>query len=369
MTAKTVGALPELTFHPMLITDVFDVYRQAPSWLNTNEAKPGPSAYPHVTNSAQRNSVASFIALQDQPPNPGNAITVGIDTQAVAYQPAPFYGGTKVLELRSEHLNEENAQVLVTTLHRAISKFSWGFKASAARLLKTKFMVPVTTRDNGAFVVDWEGMSEVGRALLDQARLSATHVRRTQGAGDDALPELTFAPMFVVNDDATRQAGLFRAHKGKRLTKADRRPGRVPFVTGSRMNNSIRDYASAPPMFPGGWLTLIYNGDGGTGHAKYQPVPFSASDDVIVLEPHSPDASESALLMLVTILTHQCVSKFGFGYKLTLDRLTRQRVMVPVTTDESGDQVPDWEGMTAYGLALRVDVERAVIRDESAEAS
>ena len=137
--------------------------------------------------------------------------------------------------------------------------------------------------------------------------------------------ELTFAPVYVV-DIKGRQEGLFRAHKGRRLIAAHRKPGAVPFVGASRVNNSITDFADTPVLFPGGWVTLIYNGDGGTGHAKYQPAPFSASDDVIALEPITDLATQPALLLIASMLTHQCVPKFGFGYKLTLHRLGRQKI-------------------------------------------
>ena len=167
--------------------------------------------------------------------------------------------------------------------------------------------------------------------------------------------DLTFAPMYVVDIEGW-QRGLFHAHKGKRLTAAARRPGRTPFVGGSRMNNSITDFADTPVLFPGGWVTLIYNGDGGTGHAKYQPAPFSASDDVIALEPLSSEATEPALLLIASMLTHQCVPKFGFGYKLTLHRLDRQKIVVPVTTDVDRRQVIDWDGLTRLGEEMLTDV-------------
>lgn len=162
-------SLPDLRFEPMLITDVFDEYRQAPAWLNTNRVASGEPAFAHVTNSASGNSVSGFIAHQGFDPNPGNAITVGIDTQVVAYQLASFYGATKVYELRSPHLNEASAQILVSALKKSIEKFSWGHKASAGRLSKTRIMVPVTTDATGKKVVDWEGMSQYGRALRVRA--------------------------------------------------------------------------------------------------------------------------------------------------------------------------------------------------------
>ena len=181
-----------------------------------------------------------------------------------------------------------------------------------------------------------------------------------------AYDDLTFAPMYVVHV-AGHQAGLFRAHKGSRLIAAHRKLGATPFVGASRMNNSITDFADTPAQFPGGWVTLIYNGDGGTGHAKYQPTPFSASDDVIALEPLCDQTTEPALLLIASMLTQQCVPKFGFGYKLTLDRLSRQKVVVPVTTNADGEQVADWEGMTRLGeeLAHIADERIARIRTSS----
>lgn len=174
-----------------------------------------------------------------------------------------------------------------------------------------------------------------------------------------AYDNLTFAPVYVVSVEG-QQEGLFHAYKGKRLIAADRLPGRTPFVGGSRVNNSITDFADTPPLFPGGWLTLIYNGDGGTGHAKYQPAPFSASDDVIVLKPLAASATEPALLLIASILTQQCVPKFGFGYKLTLHRLGRQKIMVPVTTNSVGAQVVDWDGLTRLGEELMADAKKRV---------
>lgn len=163
--SAVAGAAPEVTFTPMLMTEVFSEYRQAPAWLNTNQVEPGEPAYPHVTNSAASNSVSAFIARQEQRPNRGNAITIGIDTQVVAYQPAPFYGATKVYELRSPHLNESSALVLVAALRNSVAKFSWGHKASATRLEKTRVMVPTKVDADGVTVVDWDGMEAYGKWL------------------------------------------------------------------------------------------------------------------------------------------------------------------------------------------------------------
>ena len=159
--------VPELVFKPMIIRDVFDSCRQAPSWLYVRSVKEkGTPVYPHVTNVIKNNSIHRIISEQGKPPNPGNAITVGADNQPVAYQPHPFYGGEALLELRSQHLTEENALVLCAAIRQAAAKFSWHHKSSMTRLLRTRIMVPVTVDAAGYEVVDWAAMSHLGQALF-----------------------------------------------------------------------------------------------------------------------------------------------------------------------------------------------------------
>lgn len=153
-----------------------------------------------------------------------------------------------------------------------------------------------------------------------------------------ALDDLVFEPRLITD--------VFQPHKGRRLTAADRGVGRTPFVGGSESSNSITAYADAEPIFPGGWLTLTYNGS--VGHSRYQPVPFFASDDVIVLQPRDVRVTEPALLVMASIISRECVGKFNYGVKLNLSRLYRQTIMVPVT--QSGEV--DWDGMDTLGREL-----------------
>lgn len=348
----------DLLFAPILITSVFESMVASTAWYDKSKlSESDEPTFPFVSRTRSSNGMDGFCGRQEKEPEAGNAITIGLDTQTVAYQPVPFYTSQNIQVLRHSRLQAASGLALVTTINAQMGKFSWGGNgATLGRLRKTRVMVPVLTDASGAQVVDWDGLTRLGNSLLAKSRSLARSVESRQACVDDRLPDLTFQPVYVLDVEG-RQAGAFRAHKGKRLIAADRRRGSVPFVAGSRMNNSIVDFSDVPVLFPAGWITLIYNGDGGTGHAKYQPMPFSASDDVIVLEPLASEATEEALLFFVTLLTHQCVPKFGFGYKLTLHRLGRQKLMVPVVENESGEQVIDWEGMAQYGRALRSRVD------------
>ena len=156
------------------------------------------------------------------------------------------------------------------------------------------------------------------------------------------LDGLDFQPMLITD--------LFIPHKGKRLIAAHRQEGKTPFVGGSELNNSITGFSDVTPLFPGGWLTLVYNGS--VGHTRLQPAPFFASDDVIALEPRKSAVAKSALLACAAIIQRECVNKYSYGSKLNLQRLNRQTIMVPVTTDENNNQVVDWDGLDQLGLEL-----------------
>lgn len=165
----TSVAVPELTFRPVRIQDVFDSCRQAPAWFYVKSIVDdnGPQLYPHVTNTLKNNSTHRFISEQNVPPNPGGAITVGVDGQAVTYQKNPFYAGEALLELRSPYLTEGNALILCAAIRQALTKFSWHHKSSMTRVARTRIMIPVMVDAAGCEVVDWEGVGCLGRALLE----------------------------------------------------------------------------------------------------------------------------------------------------------------------------------------------------------
>ena len=160
--------VPELTFRPVMIQDVFDSCRQAPAWLYVRDVdNDGTPLFPHVTNTLKNNSVHRFISEQRVPPNPGNAITVGVDGQTVAYQKNPFYGGEGLLELRSRHLTEEKALVLCAAIRQALVKFSWHHKSSMSRVVRTRIMIPMTVDETGTEIVDWDTIGMLGSVLFD----------------------------------------------------------------------------------------------------------------------------------------------------------------------------------------------------------
>lgn len=137
---------------------------------------------------------------------------------------------------------------------------------------------------------------------------------------------------------------LFDVKKGKRLTKAERKPGKTRFVGASEKNNGVTDYNGVNPNFDGGNLTIPYNGS--VGWAFYQDKPFFACDDINVLEPKIM-LSKWVLLFICTVLRHG-KDKYTYGYKWTKDRMQSSKILLPSKDDES----PNWELMESYMQSL-----------------
>lgn len=345
-----MSVLDTLDFQPMLITDVFESVTASKAWYDKNKIQPGPGSYPYVSRSRFSNGNESVVGFQDLPPNAGNAITIGVDTQSVFYQPAPFYTSVKIQVLRHSRMTTASALVLVAVLRGQMMKFQWGNGVSLDRLRVSHIMVPAITAADGTIEADWDGMDRLGAELLDQVVTHAQSARATRLADDDTLPELRFAPV--------RLEALFRFRRGSVGTRVD--GGKTLYIGAAARRNSMVGFVNDDAMFPGGRLAIVNNGDGGAGYCTYQPVPFNASSDVTVLEPLERDIPGDALLMLSSCITYQCFPKYSFGYKPNQRRLAAQEIMVPVVANAEGKDVVDWDGMSSYGHALRVRAERAI---------
>jgi 16S rRNA G966 N2-methylase RsmD len=135
---------------------------------------------------------------------------------------------------------------------------------------------------------------------------------------------------------------LFEIKKGRRITKADMRPGDVPFISAIDHNNGLREYCAGPPMFSANSLTVVYNGNGVT-ETFYQPKPFCASDDVNVLEPKGFDLTPEIGCFLGAVIRQERY-RFSYGRKWNKERMEISEIHLPAT--KAG--IPDWKAMESY---------------------
>lgn len=153
-----------------------------------------------------------------------------------------------------------------------------------------------------------------------------------------SLPPLGTWRAYLISD-------LFELRKGRRLTKADMRPGATPFIGAVDSGNGLTGFVAQEPMFPGNTITVNYNGNG-VAEAFYQPIPYRCSDDVNVLVPKFPLTPAIAMFIATVIRLEKY--RFNYGRKWHLERMAQSQIRLPATPDGN----PDYAVMGRFVCSL-----------------
>ena len=140
---------------------------------------------------------------------------------------------------------------------------------------------------------------------------------------------------FVLSD-------VFTISSGKRLTKADMKVGKRPFIGATDSNNGITAWVDNTNESLDK-LVLGVNYNGSVVETFFHPYECIFSDDVKRLHLKNGITSYHVMLFLKTMIIQQKV-KFEYGYKFNEKRMQRQKILLPVTEDNS----PNWQFMEEY---------------------
>lgn len=134
---------------------------------------------------------------------------------------------------------------------------------------------------------------------------------------------------------------LFNIVKGKRLTKAEMKSGKIPFIGSSALNNGCTAMiGNDKNQHPENTITVCYNGS--VGETFYQDQPYIASDDVNVLYPKFTMNRQIALFIVPLI--KGVSSRYDYIDKWKKEAMEADKIYLPV--DKNGD--PDWDYMEEY---------------------
>ena len=130
--------------------------------------------------------------------------------------------------------------------------------------------------------------------------------------------------------------------KGVRLTKANMKSGKRPFVGATRTNNGITNWVSnTNASLDRNVLGVNYNGS--IGYAFYHPYECIFTDDVKRLHLKNYKDCRRVLIFFSVIIAQQAKSH-EYGYKFNGKRMDRQNILLPVNAYNK----PDYAFMEAY---------------------
>lgn len=126
--------------------------------INNNKLNSTPGNIPYITRTGLNNGILKFVCEQGiEKLNPGNVITIGVDTQTVFYQKQAFYCGNNVLSLSSENVDQYIGIFIVGILDQIIKKkYNYGYGATLTRIKNLEIPLPITSDGKP----DWEFMSD-----------------------------------------------------------------------------------------------------------------------------------------------------------------------------------------------------------------
>ena len=316
------------------LSDIFKIKNSKS--IDKNKLKQESGNFPYITQTGLNNGVAKFICNQGiEKLNSGNVITVCIDTHEVFYQSYDYYSTQNVMRLEYKQLNKYKAIFVIALLKKIFDqKFSYGYKSTLKRISNLEIKLPSTPEGNP----DWEFMKSYIREQyreVVQERIEELEKKKpdvpTMLRDIEEIQAIADFPLGQVFPTITR---------GTQISKRNRKPGTLPYISASLLNHGEADFISVDEKYIyKDCLTVPFIG--GENCTFYHDGEFVPSSDVAVLQNENFD--KHIYVFLIGIL-NVIMQKYSFGYKASLERLQKQTIPLPITSDGK----PDWEFMSDY---------------------
>ena len=300
--------------------------------------------YPLVSAKKMKNGVDKFIDTEKI--NDKHAITWNKQGDGGAglsfYQPVPFANKSTVFVLRpKKKLSKHQMIFIVSLLNKYHGIFNHGYGLSKSRFEELTIQLPILEDEKP----DWD--------LIQQYmfNLEQEKVNKCLKYINQRINELNYKKLAPLENKSWEQfyiGDLFTISSGKRLTKADMKPGSTPFIGATSLNNGITNYVNnTNNSMDSNVLGVNYNGS--VVENFYHPYTCLFSDDVKRFHLKDYPDNKYVLLFFKTIILKQKV-KYMYGYKFNSKRMKQQIILVPV--DDEGN--PDYKYMEQYMINLEI---------------
>lgn len=295
-----------------------------------------PGRMPRITATEQNNGVDSFTAPLEEKSFRTNADCLSISfLGAVFYQSNASSFDMKIhsLNLKNKTLGKHVGLFVATELRKQFAKFSYGNQLSSSTLLRQKFQLP--SIDGSP---DWNFMSAYMQQEEKVLMKEAISRLERQLAENHAEPVVFKGREWR----AFKVSEIFPSiQRGKRIKRADHVEGDVPYVSASALNNGVDGFIGNREGIRVFANCLSLANSGSVGSAFFHPYAFVASDHVTKLE---REGADRYIYLFFPPVFSRMAERYGFNHEISDARITRERIMLPVTPDGT----PDWAFMSAY---------------------
>lgn len=266
----------------------------------------------------------------------GDCITLNNDGDGGAglayYQPSPFALDTHVTALYpKEKMSRESKLFISSCISRQSVLFGHGHSINSERLKQMTVMLPTVGKHTPDYSFMEEYMKKIEEKLLIRYKkyLSSKEISSRRKCNNTKWGEI-------------KMTNLFDIFPGVRLTKQDQRSGKKPFIGSTDNNNGITAFCGNTNVSEDkNVLGVNYNGS--VVENFYHPYNALFSDDVKRFHLKNHTGNKYIYLYLKNCILKQQV-KYQYGYKFNEQRMKKQVIMVPITSNG----VPNFAYMENY---------------------
>ena len=334
-------SIKDLNLKPFVLGDIFKIKNSKS--IDRNKLQQGDGKIPYITQTGLNGGITKFVCNQGvEKLNSGNVITVCIDTHEVFYQPCNYYSTQNVMRLECSQLNNYKAAFVVVILRQILEqRFNYSYKSTLKRISKLEIPLPATSDGN----LDWDMMETYikDRVACVKQQEKEELKKKIEELEVRVLPKPNILRP-TIEGKATADFPLGQVFptitRGIQISKRNRKPGTLPYISASLLNHGEADFVSVDGKYIyKDCLTVPFIG--GKNCIFYHDGEFVPSSDVAVLQNENFD--KYIYVFLIGIL-NVIMQKYSFGYKASLERLQKQTIPLPITPDGK----PDWEFMSDY---------------------
>ena len=330
-----MGKIDTSEWKEFRVGDLFDIH-PTKAYKCTNAELLDGGGTNVVVNSAYDNGIGGTSTFS--PTENGNMITFSdtVDANTIFYQESPFVGYPHVQGLYpvGKYQNawtRGSLQYFVTVFRERALAVGFDYGNKFRRDIAANLFVRLPATPDGA--PDWAYMESYMANLETKVAESLTMLQAAKDVEKKKVDTREWKP-FAIGE-------LFDVVKGKRLTKAEMKPGNIRFIGSSASNNGCTAMiGNDKNQHSGNTITVCYNGS--VGETFYQNQPFVASDDVNVLCPKF--AMNQQIALFIAPLIKSASSRYDYIDKWKKETMEADKILLPV--DQNGD--PDWFYMEEY---------------------
>lgn len=326
--------IEKLKWGKFVLSELFEI-TSTKSGIDRNKLNGVKGRTPYITRTDMDNGMDSFIGEQPSyEKDEGNVITIGLDTQTVFYQPNSFYTGQNIQILKNNNLNRYVALFIVPLIRKQMEKFNWGGNgATLGRLNKVALLLPLTDDESPDYAFMEAYMKQIEIKLLIRYK-KYLKTKKIQCINNKKKHVYKWKEFNVID--------IFpNIMRGKRLKTDDHILGSMPYVSSSAMDNGVDDFVSNDQGVRIFTNCLTIANSGSVGATFYHPYSFVASDHVTSL---ANDNFNIYIYLFGGNIISRLSEKYSFNREIKDSRLQREKIMLPVKTDEK----PNFDYMEDY---------------------